>query len=238
MWSLRVTDLFRIRLRGTRSGAQDAGILDLSVRQNALNSKRQPTSPGEMRAEEFFKSLGMSNWRPAKEIGVPAHRISGIVASQRAIAADTGRRLCRVFAGLSGWWQRWWADCAEFAKVCLAKERARLHHAAGRAHEARRPARRHQRLLSLRHAASPGAMRPSSAFSGSEREPAELGRQSRNLKRVCGLCKDRFGCGDPAEIDRISGGVCSGGRLSVRSVPKPRSVEQSLLLSESRDDMR
>jgi hypothetical protein len=64
MWSLRVTDLFRIRLRGTRSGAQDAGILDLSVRQNALDSKRQPTSPGEMRAEEFFKSLGMSNWRP------------------------------------------------------------------------------------------------------------------------------------------------------------------------------
>jgi hypothetical protein len=34
--------------------------------------KLKPVSPGEMLAEEFPKPLGMSNYRLAKEIGVPA----------------------------------------------------------------------------------------------------------------------------------------------------------------------
>jgi plasmid maintenance system antidote protein VapI len=36
--------------------------------------KLKPVSPGEMLAEEFLKPLGMSNYRLAKEIGVPAQR--------------------------------------------------------------------------------------------------------------------------------------------------------------------
>lgn len=56
--------------------------------------------PGEMLAEEWLKPLGMSNYRLAKEIGVPAERIGEIVAGKRAITADTDRRLCRFF-GLS-----------------------------------------------------------------------------------------------------------------------------------------
>ena len=65
-----------------------------------MSRKLKPVLPGEMLAEEFLKPLGMSNYRLAKEIGVPAQRIGEILAGRRAITADTDLRLCRFF-GLS-----------------------------------------------------------------------------------------------------------------------------------------
>jgi proteic killer suppression protein len=41
-----------------------------------------------------------------QEIGVPAQRISEIVAGRRAITADTDLRLCRFFGLSEGWWLR------------------------------------------------------------------------------------------------------------------------------------
>ena len=40
-----------------------------------MSKKLKPVSPGEMLAEGFQKPLGMSSYRLAKEIGVPAQRI-------------------------------------------------------------------------------------------------------------------------------------------------------------------
>jgi antitoxin HigA-1 len=37
-----------------------------------MSRKLTPVSPGEMLADEFLKPLRMSNYRLAKEIGVPA----------------------------------------------------------------------------------------------------------------------------------------------------------------------
>ena len=68
--------------------------------------KLVPVSPGEMLAEEFLKPLGMSNYRLAKEIGVPAQRIGEIIAGNRSITADTDLRLCRFFGLSDGWWLR------------------------------------------------------------------------------------------------------------------------------------
>jgi addiction module HigA family antidote len=65
-----------------------------------------PTSPGEMLLQEFLKPLGISQYRLAKEIGVPAQRISAIVAGKRAITADTDLRLCKYFGLSDGWWLR------------------------------------------------------------------------------------------------------------------------------------
>jgi antitoxin HigA-1 len=59
-----------------------------------------PITPGEMLDEDFLKLLGITKYRLAKEIGVPAGRISEIVAGRRAITADTDLRLCKYF-GLS-----------------------------------------------------------------------------------------------------------------------------------------
>jgi addiction module HigA family antidote len=65
-----------------------------------------PVTPGEMLEEEFLKPLGLSKYRLAKDIGVPAQRIGEIVAGKRAITADTDLRLCRYFGLSDGWWLR------------------------------------------------------------------------------------------------------------------------------------
>jgi addiction module HigA family antidote len=65
-----------------------------------------PVSPGEMLEEEFLKPLGLSKYRLAKDIGVPAQRIGDIVAGKRGISADTDLRLCRYFGLSDGWWLR------------------------------------------------------------------------------------------------------------------------------------
>lgn len=66
----------------------------------------RPVSPGEMLEEEFLKPLGLTKYRLAKDIGVPAQRIGEIVAGKRAVTADTDLRLCRYFGLSDGWWLR------------------------------------------------------------------------------------------------------------------------------------
>ncbi|MGI6457387.1 MAG: HigA family addiction module antitoxin [bacterium] len=68
--------------------------------------KLDPITPGEILLEEFLKPMGLSQYRLAKEIGVPAQRISEIVAGKRAITADTDLRLCRFFGLSNGYWLR------------------------------------------------------------------------------------------------------------------------------------
>ena len=68
--------------------------------------KLKPVTPGELLLEEFLKPMGISQYRLAKEISVPAQRIGDIVAGKRAITADTDLRLCRFFGLSSGYWLR------------------------------------------------------------------------------------------------------------------------------------
>ena len=71
-------------------------------------SKRQvpyPT-PGEILLEEFLKPMGITQYRLAKEIGVPQRRIGEIIAGKRAITTDTGLRLSRFFGLSDGFWER------------------------------------------------------------------------------------------------------------------------------------
>ena len=68
--------------------------------------KLRPVTPGELLLEEFLKPMGISQYRLAKEIGVPAQRISDIVAGKRAITAGTDLRLCRFFGLSNGYWLR------------------------------------------------------------------------------------------------------------------------------------
>ena len=68
--------------------------------------KLPPVTPGELLREEFLAPMGLSQYRLAKEIGVPAQRISEITAGKRAITADTDLRLCRFFGLSDGYWLR------------------------------------------------------------------------------------------------------------------------------------
>ncbi len=65
-----------------------------------------PIHPGEILLEEFLEPMGISQYRLAKDISVPAIRISEIVRGKRAITPDTALRLARYF-GLS---ERFWGN--------------------------------------------------------------------------------------------------------------------------------
>lgn len=85
-------------------------------------TRLKPVTPGELLLEEFLKPMGLSQYRLAKEIDVPAQRISEIVAGKRAISADTDLRLSRFFGLSNGYWMR--AQVAhdiEAAEVALAQ---------------------------------------------------------------------------------------------------------------------
>jgi addiction module HigA family antidote len=63
-----------------------------------------PVHPGEILLEEFLKPMGISQYRLAKDINVPARRINEIVHGQRAISADTALRLSRYFSLSERFW--------------------------------------------------------------------------------------------------------------------------------------
>ncbi|MBV1877692.1 MAG: HigA family addiction module antidote protein [Pseudomonadales bacterium] len=71
-----------------------------------IMKKLPPVSPGELLKEEFLDPMGISKYRLAKEIEVPAQRIGAIVSGQRSITADTDLRLCRFFGLSNGYWLR------------------------------------------------------------------------------------------------------------------------------------
>lgn len=86
-----------------------------------------PISPGEMLSKKFLKPIGLTNYRLAKEIDVPAQRIGEIIAGRRGITADTDLRLCRFFGLSDGWWLRLQADYdTRIARGALNKTLAKI----------------------------------------------------------------------------------------------------------------
>ena len=65
-----------------------------------------PVHPGEVLLEDFMKPLGLSQYRLAQELNVPALRISQIVHGKRAVTADTALRLARYFGTSANVWMR------------------------------------------------------------------------------------------------------------------------------------
>ncbi len=63
-----------------------------------------PIHPGEMLMEDFLEPLGVSQYKLAQAIGVPARRINEIVHGTRRISADTALRLSRYFGMSDGFW--------------------------------------------------------------------------------------------------------------------------------------
>jgi len=61
-------------------------------------------TPGEILEEDFLKPMGLSQYRLAKDIGVPARRINEIIKGERSITADTALRLGRFFKMSAQFW--------------------------------------------------------------------------------------------------------------------------------------
>jgi antitoxin HigA-1 len=100
-----VNDQFRICFRWTDAGPADVEIVDYH-QENESMATLKPVTPGELLLEEFLVPMQLSQYRLAKEIGVPAQRIGEIVAGKRAITADTDLRLCGFFGLSNGYWLR------------------------------------------------------------------------------------------------------------------------------------
>ncbi|MFQ5510665.1 MAG: HigA family addiction module antitoxin [Candidatus Krumholzibacteriia bacterium] len=81
--------------------------------------KLPPTHPGEVLLEEFLKPLGVSQYRLAKDVNVPARRINEIVHGKRSITADTALRLSRYF----GTSERFWINLQSRYDLELEKDR-------------------------------------------------------------------------------------------------------------------
>ncbi len=71
-----------------------------------MEEKSPPIHPGEVLLEDFMQSLGLTQYRVAKDIGVSPLRISQIVHGKRAITADTALRLARYFGTSAAVWLR------------------------------------------------------------------------------------------------------------------------------------
>ena len=66
--------------------------------------KIPPIHPGEILKEEFLDEIGITQYKLAKDINVPARRINEIVHCKRSITADTALRLGRYFGMSPQFW--------------------------------------------------------------------------------------------------------------------------------------
>ncbi|HEX9945448.1 MAG TPA: HigA family addiction module antitoxin [Thermoanaerobaculia bacterium] len=69
-----------------------------------MGTQIPPVHPGEILLEEFLKPLGLSQYRLAKDIGVPGRRINEIVLGKRSLSADTALRLAQYFRNSPQFW--------------------------------------------------------------------------------------------------------------------------------------
>jgi addiction module HigA family antidote len=69
-----------------------------------MKKKLPSVHPGEVLLEEFLKPLGISQYRLAKDIRVPARRVNEIVHGNRSISANTALRLAHYFQTSPHFW--------------------------------------------------------------------------------------------------------------------------------------
>ncbi len=69
-----------------------------------MATKLASVHPGEILNEDFLLAMGITQYRLAKGLGVPARRINEIVHGKRAITADTALRLARFFGMSAEFW--------------------------------------------------------------------------------------------------------------------------------------
>ena len=76
------------------------------INEEAAADLLSPVTPGELLKEEFLVPMGISQYRLAKETGIPAQRIGQTILGRRRVTADTDLRLCRYFGLTDGYWLR------------------------------------------------------------------------------------------------------------------------------------
>lgn len=62
-----------------------------------MAKKLTPITPGDVLLEEFLRPMNITQNQLAKDINVPANRISQVIHGKREITADTALRLGKYF---------------------------------------------------------------------------------------------------------------------------------------------
>ena len=104
-YGLRINNPYRVCFKWEKGKARDVEIVDQPNKRRDMD-RLAPIHPGEVLLEDFIKPFGLSQYRVAKDIGVPALRISQIVRGRRSITADTALRLARYFGTSAAVWLR------------------------------------------------------------------------------------------------------------------------------------
>lgn len=74
---------------------------------DAVDASRGPldaTHPGDILRIDFLEPLGMSANALARELRIPANRITKILNRERAVSADTALRLARYWGTSAQFW--------------------------------------------------------------------------------------------------------------------------------------
>jgi addiction module HigA family antidote len=75
-----------------------------AIKKQSRTRRLSPVTPGELLWEEFMVPMGITRYRLAKDINVPAQRIGDIILGKRAITTDTALRLSRYFGLSDEYW--------------------------------------------------------------------------------------------------------------------------------------
>ena len=83
----------------TRADAERMDFSDVSD-----GERLAPVTPGDVLREEFMVPLGLSARALARDMGVPANRITEILNGERAITAETAILLEQRFGSSAKFW--------------------------------------------------------------------------------------------------------------------------------------
>jgi addiction module HigA family antidote len=100
----------------------------ITIEEVAMKREIPLIHPGEILLEDFLKPMGITQYRLAKEIGVPQRRIGQICSRQRAITPDTALRLAAFFGTDAQSWVNLQAHYdTEQARVAMEDILANIH---------------------------------------------------------------------------------------------------------------
>jgi addiction module HigA family antidote len=74
------------------------------TQKHSYNQKLMPVHPGEILKEDFMGPLGLNSAELAKDLDIPANRISQILQGKRSLTVDTALRLERYFKVSADFW--------------------------------------------------------------------------------------------------------------------------------------
>ena len=110
----------------------------ITIRGKNMTKKLSPITPGEILIEEFLRPMGISQSQLAKDISVPANRISQVIHGKREITADTALRLGKYFGIEPEFWLnlqvRFNMKIAKIKLGCIIEKEVKVHFSESQQH--------------------------------------------------------------------------------------------------------